>query len=60
MCPYFRKKLRVVLDGKKDLKEILKLLNPQIKEKRWGTILDEELNRIGEVLDSDTDFELEV
>jgi len=57
---YFRKKLRLILDSKKDLKEILRLINPHFKEERWGTILDEELNRIGEVLDGDADFEFEV
>lgn len=57
---YFKKKLRLILDSKKDLKEILRLINPHFKEERWGTILDEELNRIGEVLDNDADFEFEV
>jgi len=57
---YFRKKLRLILDRKKDLKETLRLVNPYFKEERWGTILDEDLNRIGEVLDNDSDFEFEV
>jgi len=60
--PYDSKNLNIkdILDSKKDLKEILRLINPHFKEERWGTILDEELNRIGEVLDSDADFEFEV
>ncbi|MFW9874072.1 MAG: hypothetical protein ACFFG0_13270 [Candidatus Thorarchaeota archaeon] len=57
---YFRKKLRSALDSKKDLKEILGSINPHFKDDRWKTILDKELNKIGEILDSNADFEFEV
>ena len=50
---YFRKKLRLILDSKKDLKEFLTLINPHFKEERWGAISDDELNRIGDILDNE-------
>ncbi|KKK45819.1 MAG: hypothetical protein Lokiarch_06600, partial [Candidatus Lokiarchaeum sp. GC14_75] len=48
---YFKKSLRIALERKKELKEILSSVNPYFTEERWGSISDEELNKIGEFLD---------
>ena len=50
---YFKKKLRLILESNKDWKKYLTNINPHFKEERWGAISDEELNRIGDVLDSE-------
>ncbi|MFW9989831.1 MAG: hypothetical protein ACFFC3_14360 [Candidatus Odinarchaeota archaeon] len=48
---YYKKNLRLILDKQKDIKESLNLINPHFSSERWGTISDEELNRIGLILD---------
>ena len=50
---YFKKKLRLMLESKKDLKEYLVTINQHFKDERWGAISDEELNKIGEILDNE-------
>ncbi|MFX1364757.1 MAG: hypothetical protein ACFFCE_17530 [Promethearchaeota archaeon] len=48
---YYKKNLRIILDKHKNIKESLNLINPHFTSERWGTISDEELNRIGLILD---------
>ena len=57
---YYRKILRNILDRKKNLRDVIKIINPYFEDVRWGAILDEELNQIAEVLDNNDDFEMEV
>jgi hypothetical protein len=57
---YYRKVLRNILDRKKNLRDVIKIINPYFEDVRWGAILDEELNQIAEVLDNNDDFEMEV
>ncbi|MFX0021422.1 MAG: hypothetical protein ACFE9S_03795 [Candidatus Hermodarchaeota archaeon] len=49
---YYKKNLRLLLDQHKDLKEFLKIMNPRFKYKRWGAISNEELDKIGLILDN--------
>jgi hypothetical protein len=57
---YYRKNLRTILDRKKNLRDVIKSINPKFEDVRWGAILDEELNQIAEILDNNDDFEMEV
>lgn len=49
---FFKKTLRLILDRKRSLKYILDLLNPQFKYESWGTISNEDLEKIGKILDN--------
>ncbi|UCD01729.1 MAG: hypothetical protein JSV23_01520 [Promethearchaeota archaeon] len=49
---YFKKNLRLILDRNKALKESLELMNPHFKNERWGAISNEELDKIGVILDN--------
>lgn len=49
---FYRKNLRLILDGHKDINDILPLLNAKFKPKKWGTLTDEGLNNIGAILDN--------
>jgi hypothetical protein len=57
---YYKKILRSVLTSKKNLRDVIKTINPCFEDVRWGTILDEELNQIADILDNNDDFEIEV
>jgi hypothetical protein len=57
---YYRKILRSILDRKKDLRDVIKSINPHFEDIRWGAILEEELNQIADILDNSDDFEIEV
>ena len=57
---YFRKKLRTILDGKKNLKDTIKSINPRFEDVRWGATIDKELNQIAEILDNKDDIDPEV
>ncbi len=48
---YFKKKLRLILDQKKKVDDILTLLNPHFKYERWGAIENADLEKIGNILD---------
>ncbi len=48
---YFKKNLRLILDRNKDIKDSLKLINPNFVSERWGTISNEDLDKIGLILD---------
>lgn len=48
---FFKKILRQILDQNKILKDTLKLINPNFTHERWGAISNEELERIGKILD---------
>ncbi len=49
---YFKKKLRLILDQKKNLEDALSLINPHFKNERWGAIREEDLAKIGNTLDA--------
>jgi hypothetical protein len=49
---YYKKNLRLILGGKKELSEGLILFNPKFTNKKWATQTDEDLNKIGAVLDN--------
>ncbi len=49
---YYKKNLRFLLDGHKNLEEFLKNLNPHFTSERWGAILNDELDKIGLILDN--------
>ncbi len=49
---YYKKNLRLLLDRHKELKEFLKVMNPHFKYERWGAISNEELDKIGLILDN--------
>jgi hypothetical protein len=49
---YYKKNLRLLLDQHKELKEFLKVMNPHFKYERWGAITNEELDKIGLILDN--------
>jgi len=49
---YYKKNLRLLLDRHKNLKEFLEIMNPNFKYERWGAILNEELDKIGLILDN--------
>ena len=49
---YYKKNLRLMLSGNKDLSEILILFNPRFTNKKWSTQTDEDLNKIGAILDN--------
>ena len=49
---YYKKNLRLLLDKHKELKEFLKVMNPHFKYERWGAISNEELDKIGLILDN--------
>ena len=57
---HYRKILRIILDRKKNLRDVIKTINPNFEDVRWGAILDDELNQIAEILDNNDDFEIEV
>jgi len=57
---YYKKILRSILDSKKNLRDVIKTINPQFENVRWGTISDVELNQIADNLDNKDDFEVEV
>jgi len=57
---YYRKILRNILDRKKNLRDVIKTINPYFEDVRWGAIIDGELNQIAEVLNGNDDFEREV
>ena len=57
---YYRKILRSILDRRKNLRDVIKTINPNFEDVRWGAILDNELNQIAEILDDKDDFEIEV
>lgn len=48
---YYKKNLRLLLDGNRDLKDIINLINPHLKFERWGAISNEDLDKIGLILD---------
>ena len=48
---YYKKNLRLLLNGNKDLKQTLNMLNPHIDLERWGAISVEDLEKIGGILD---------
>ncbi len=48
---YYKKNLRLLLDGNKDLTQILSVLNPHIEFERWGATSEEDLEKIGFILD---------
>ena len=48
---YYRKNLRLILDRNKDIKESLNLINSHLISERWGTISNEDLDKIGLLLD---------
>ncbi|MFX1567440.1 MAG: hypothetical protein ACFFCV_03630 [Promethearchaeota archaeon] len=48
---FYKKNLRLLLDGNKDLKQTLNILNPHILSERWGAISAEDLEKIGSILD---------
>ena len=43
---YYKRNLRDLLDGHKEISEVLKNLNPQFKDEKWCTSTDEDLNTI--------------
>ncbi len=49
---FYRKNLRLLLDGNKELNEFLKLFNVSFKFKKWETQTEAGLNKIGTILDS--------
>jgi len=51
MISYYKKNLRLLLDTNRDLKDILALINPHLKFERWGAISNEDLDKIGLILD---------
>ncbi len=57
---YYRKILRTILDRKKNLRKVIKSINPEFEDVIWGTISNEELNQIADVHDNKDDSELEV
>ncbi|MBY8984951.1 MAG: hypothetical protein KGD65_07790 [Candidatus Lokiarchaeota archaeon] len=57
---YYRKILRTILSSKKNLRDVIKTVNPRFEDARWGTILDEELNQIANILDNDDEVETRV
>ena len=57
---YYKKILRSILDRKRNLRDVIKTINPNFEDVRWGTILDEELSQIADILDNNDDFEVEV
>ena len=48
------------MDRKKNLRDVIKTINPHFEDLRWGAIIDGELNQIAEILDGNDDFEREV
>ena len=48
---YFKKNLRLILDRNKDIKDSLNSINPHFVSERWGTISNEDLEKIGLILD---------
>ncbi len=57
---HYRKVLRNILDRKKNLRDVIKTINPYFEDVRWGATIDEELNQIAEILDNERDFDIEV
>jgi len=49
---YFKKRLRLFLDGNKDLEEILVAINPDFSTLKWSLNSDEDLNKIHKNLDN--------
>ena len=49
---YYRKNLRLLLDGNKELNEFLKVFNEGFNSKKWETQTDEALSKIGAILDN--------
>jgi len=49
---YFKKNLRLLLDRNKDIKDSFNLFNPHIKYEIWGAISNEDLDKIGLILDN--------
>ena len=49
---YYKKKLRFILDRHKDLRDFIKEMNPCFKYERWGATSNEELDKIGLILDN--------
>ena len=49
---FYKKNLRLILDGNKELNDILNLFNEGFKFKKWETQTDEGLNNIGAKLDN--------
>ena len=49
---FYRKNLRLILDGHKDISDILPILNAKFRSRKWGTLTDEGLNSIGAILDN--------
>jgi hypothetical protein len=48
---FYKKNLRLLLDGNRDIKNILKTINPHIDFDRWGATSQEDLEKIGAYLD---------
>ena len=48
---FYKKNLRLILDGHKELNEVLNHFNDRFKAKEWATQTDEDLNNIGSKLD---------
>jgi len=48
---YFKKNIRLILDRNKDIKDSLNSINPYFVSERWGTISNEDLDKIGLILD---------
>ncbi len=49
---FFKKTLRLILEKKRSLKYGLDLINPQFKNEGWGAISNEDLEKIGKLLDN--------
>lgn len=49
---FFKKTMRLILDKKRSLTYVLDLLNPQFKNEKWGAISNEDLEKIGKILDN--------
>ncbi|TFG25216.1 MAG: hypothetical protein EU532_11870 [Promethearchaeota archaeon] len=49
---YYKKNLRLILDGNKELNQNLELFNPKFTNKKWITQSEEDLNRIKALLDN--------
>lgn len=49
---FYHKNVRLILDVHKDLKDIMFKINPDLKYEKWGTVSEEDLNKIRMCLDN--------
>jgi hypothetical protein len=49
---FYRKNLRLIIDGHKELCEMLEKFNPNLKYEKWATQTDDDLNKLRAILDN--------